>query len=192
MLINQEIPPLSRGGGARQTGAGWRLCLLLCVALATAAGCTPAEPQAHAAGTDWEQFSDPARGVAFRYPRDLGTGYIHTVDWPPQVRVEDGPFTCLQAGTETARAGRTEPRSIGGRRYCVTLVKEGAAGSVYTMYAYATPAEDAVIILTFSLRAVQCGNYDEARRSECERERADFSIDPVIDAIAQSVTVSGG
>lgn len=68
---------------------------------------------------------------------------------------------------------------------------EGAAGSVYTLYAYAWPAADTVIILTFSLRSVQCGNYDEALRSECERERAAFSIDPIIDPIARTVTLSG-
>lgn len=82
-------------------------------------------------------------------------------------------------------------RGSGMRRAgCITRVKEGAAGSVYTMFAYAMPADDLVIILTFSLRAAQCGNYDAARRIECERERADFSIDPVIDAIARTVALS--
>jgi hypothetical protein len=159
------------------------------ILLTAAVGCTPPEPQAVASDDGREEFSDPATGVAFRYPPDLGTEFIHAVDWPPQVRVEEGPFACLEAGTETARAGRTEPVTIGGRTYCVTRVTEGAAGSVYTMYAYAWPAEDAVIIVTFSLRAVQCGNYDEPRRIECERERAAFSIDPVVDGIARSTTV---
>lgn len=94
------------------------------------------------------------------------------------------------AGEQTARAGRTEPRAIGDRTYCVTRVREGAAGSVYTAYSYATPANEAVIILRFNLRAVQCGSYDEARRVECERERVAFSVDPVIDAIAQTVTLT--
>lgn len=198
MLLIQKIPQRERGSGVRRTGAAWRRGVWLGIVLASASGCTPPGPSATAVeddpapavDDDWEQFSDPARGIAFSYPRDLGTEYIRTVDWPPQVLVEDGPFTCVEAGVEIARAGRTEPRTIGGRDYCVTRVVEGAAGSIYTQYAYATPAEGSVMVLTFTLRAVQCGNYDEPRRNECVRERAAFSMDPVVDAIARSFTVS--
>lgn len=140
---------------------------------------------------DWATFEDSASGVSFRYPHDLGTTYIQALDWPPRPLVEAGPFECTEAGEETARAGRTELATIGGRSYCVTRVTEGAAGSIYTMYAYALPAGDDVVILTFSTRAPQCGNYDEPRRDECEREREAFSMDPIVDAIARTLRVAG-
>ena len=181
-------------------GAPWLDGLCSGILLMAATGCAPPEPQgttvddapAAAFEAEWEQFSDPDLGIAFRYPRDLGTEYIHTVDWPPQVRLEKGPFTCERSGTETERAGLTEPKRINGRTYCVSRVTEGAAGSVYTMYAYATPAGNAVLVLTFSLRAVQCGNYDEGQRAECERERSAFSVDPTIDEVVQTLEFSEG
>lgn len=138
---------------------------------------------------DWVTFADAASGISFRYPTDLGTNYIHALDWPPQPRLEAGPLECTEAGDETARAGRTELATIDGRASCVTRVTEGAAGSVYTMYAYALPVGDDVVILTFSTRAPQCGNYDEPDRGECEREREAFSMDPIIDAIARTLRV---
>lgn len=113
--------------------------------------------------------------------------YIFPVDWPPQSEVIDEPFSCLAAGEETARAGRTEPRTIAGRQFCVTRVTEGAAGSIYTMYAYAFPREGGTEILTFSVRFSQCGNYGEPQKTECETERATFDVDRLVDNFVQSV-----
>jgi hypothetical protein len=135
----------------------------------------------------WRSVTDSARGVAFKYPADLGTSYIHAVDWPPMLQIVEGPFTCTEAGSESARAGKTERRTIGGRSYCVTRETEGAAGSIYTLYAFAFPDNGKVFILTFSLRSVQCANYDDPRKQECNREREGFDIGPVADRIAQSI-----
>ena len=119
--------------------------------------------------------------------QELVTVYIHPIDWPPAVQVVDGPFECTEAGEETARAGQTERRVINGHTYCMTKVTEGAAGSVYTQYAYAAPRGDTVEIYTFSLRFEQCGNYSELQKTMCEEERASFDIDGVIDDIVGSI-----
>lgn len=156
-----------------------------------AADAPSAARDADAAPAGWALFQDASQGVSFRYPPDLGTTYIHAVDWPPQPAVQPGPFTCTTAGEETARAGRTEPVTVAGRTYCVTRVTEGAAGSVYTLYAYAMPVADDVVILTFSVRAEQCGNYDEPARGACERERAELSMNEIVDRIARTLRVGG-
>jgi hypothetical protein len=102
------------------------------------------------------------------------------VDWPPQIQVVPGPFSCTEAGEETSRAGRTENRIIDGTVYCVTKVTEGAAGSIYTQYAYARETDgNKVMILTFSSRAVQCTNYDEPEASACEVEQEAFDPDKI-------------
>lgn len=107
--------------------------------------------------------------------------YVSAVDWPPQTQIVPGPFSCIEAGEETARAGRTESRTIDGRTYCVTRVSEGAAGSVYTQYAYATEAGNGeVIIYTWSSRAVQCVNYDEPQMSACQAEQDAFDPDRIM------------
>lgn len=129
-----------------------------------------------------------SNGVMVSYPKTLPTTYIKTVDWPPQAQVLDLPYSaCTEAGVETDRAGQTQKRMINGREYCVTTIVEGAAGSIYTQYAYAFPRGYKTIILTFSLRAPQCANYDDPEKTACETERRVFDIDGLVDSMAQAL-----
>ncbi len=150
-----------------------------------------------ATSTPWETITNDV-GITYQYPKTLPTTYIHPVDWPPQIQVLNQPFTCTEGGSEIARAGVTRQRIINDRAYCVTKGSEGAAGSIYTNYAYAFPlystgstqADRKIAIITFSLRTVQCANYDNPKMSECENERAIFNIDEIIDRIARSIKIS--
>lgn len=161
------------------------------VLAAVCAGCTPPAAEPPAAGdvptpdepstAGWVEHVDGERGIAFRHPRDFGTQYIRAVDWPPAVAARRRAVR-VHGGRQ-----RDGARGIGGRRYCVTRVSGGAAGSVYTMYAYAFELDGDVAILTFSARAVQCGNCDEPPRSECEAERAAFDPDALLDAATRTL-----
>jgi hypothetical protein len=135
----------------------------------------------------WIDHADAATGVSFQYPKDLGTKYIDTVDWPPQVSVAAGPFTCTAGGSEIASAGVTTPQVINGHDYCVTRESEGAAGSTYTLYTYAFSKGNKTVILTFNLRFPQCLNYDNPKQTECLDERQSFDIDGTIDRIAATL-----
>lgn len=137
----------------------------------------------------WKISTDEQRGISFRYPETLGTIYMRAYDWPPKVAVTNGPFECLAAGSEIERAGRTEPRTVNGRTYCVTKESEGAAGSIYTQYAYAVDRGDTVLIFTATVRATQCANYDDTHRIQCEQERAAFDLDTLMDKIIQTVAI---
>lgn len=148
---------------------------------------SPTTPPTSATGTEsW--VTTTTNGNTFSYPPTVGTDYVSTVDWPPMVRVEKNvPFVCTVSGDLTVSAGKTELITIEGHEYCLTRSSEGAAGSVYTQYAYTFPRQSDVVTLTFSLRATQCMNYDEPRRSACTREQATFTANKVADQIAQSV-----
>jgi len=135
----------------------------------------------------WKTFSDPTKGFTFKYPENINTKYISTVDWPPKVQIQKGPFSCTNGGKETARAGQTLKEIINGKNYCVTKIAEGAAGSIYTEYAYATELQNKVLFFTFTLRAVQCANYEDPQKTACEKERGVFDIDSLIGTILQSV-----
>ena len=136
-----------------------------------------------------------SNGITFQYPETLLTTYINTQDWPPQIQVLNEPFNCTEVGSETARAGKTEKRLVDDREYCRTSIVEGAAGSIYTQYAYAFPlystgstqADRKTAIFTFTTRATQCGNYDEVERKACEGERETFDLDSVVDRMARSI-----
>lgn len=119
-------------------------------------------------------------------PSELPTDYISAVDWPPTAQVLTEPFVCTEGGEEIAQGGKTEEMIIGGNSYCVTRGSEGAAGSVYTQYAYAFLKDGRKIIMTFTMRFVQCYNYDEPQKSACAAEQASFDINYLAHTIAQT------
>ena len=138
----------------------------------------------------YETYEDQDRGITFQYPIELGTVYLEAYDWPPMAQVIDEPFNCTEGGDPTARAGGTELRMVDNHQYCRTPIVEGAAGSIYTQYAYKfTVGEDQAAILTFSTRVPQCGNYDEQERVQCEGEREAFDIDSTVDEITQTFQI---
>lgn len=134
----------------------------------------------------WKTFSDDKQTVTFQYPDQLAVTYIHSVDWPPQIAVNNGPFYCIEGGSEIAQVGKTQKIAINGREYCLTEESEGAAGSVYTQYAYSFPKNEKVLTFTFTLRSVQCANYDDPQKTQCEKERQTFDINSIVDRMAQS------
>jgi hypothetical protein len=135
----------------------------------------------------WVPFTDDETGVSFLYPEKLSAIYTTVFDWPPSAQIAESPYSCTEAGSETERAGFTQEISINNRKYCVTKIVEGAAGSIYTQYAYAFAENSGTVILTFSTRSVQCGNYSEPEKSACEQEGTTFSIDSIIDRIVGSM-----
>lgn len=137
----------------------------------------------------WKTFTDSERGISFQYPENPVDKYMEAIDWPPQIQVLNQAFTCTEAGSETARAGQTLKRMVDDRIYCVTKVTEGAAGSIYTQYAYAFPKDDKTAIFTFSIRYAQCGNYADPEKAECNNLRTAFDLDSVIDQLAQTVQI---
>lgn len=129
--------------------------------------------------------NNPTNGV----PAMPDSPYVSTADWPPEKEVVDQKFTCIKVLQETDRAGGTEEKTINGRVYCVTKVTEGAAGSAYTQYSYAYPTGDKTAILTFSIRFVQCGNYNEPERTACAQEQASFDPDIIADEYASATAI---
>lgn len=130
-----------------------------------------------------------AQNIDFKYPDNIGTKYISTIDWPPKLNIISGQYTCTPGGSETARAGGTIAEKIGKNDFCVTRESEGAAGSIYVMYAYAFPLNDKTGIFTFSLRFVQCDNYDEPNMSECKTERETFDPNIIVGKMFDSIFV---
>lgn len=140
--------------------------------------------------TNYERFSDPTSGIAFKYPVKLPTKYITAVDWPPKVGTLNIAYTCPESGEANSEAGKTTQKTIDGVNYCVTVMSEGAAGSTYSQYAYATEIQNKFVFFTFSIRETQCGNYDEVEKMACEAERSSFNIDSVVHQIAKSVKMN--
>ena len=115
------------------------------------------------------------------FPVSLETSYISPVEWPPHIEFLDQPFVCnVTTESEITSAGKTEKRAINGIDYCITTTTEGAAGSTYRHYIYTFAQGKQTATLTFTLRFVECGNYDETEKSVCEEERALFNPDELV------------
>ncbi len=140
---------------------------------------------------NWVNVTTSTLGTQFSYPDPLPTTYISSVDWPPQVTMTAGTLTC--AGSGAASSSEIIPagmlKVINTRTYCVSKESEGAAGSTYTTYNYATAQGDFVANITFTLRTPQCMNYDEPKQSACKNEQAQFDVDALADRILESVTM---
>lgn len=117
----------------------------------------------------------------------LPAKYVDILDWPPALQVVSGPFSCTGAGSETASGGKTTLITVNDRQYCRTVEVEGAAGSVYSNYAYAYAAGNKVNIYTFGTREVQCANYPEPEMSQCQKAEDNFSSDALIDSYIRSL-----
>lgn len=126
----------------------------------------------------WQTINDTK--FIFRHPAQLDTKYIRTEEWPPKVSVYENKLVCNEGSNQM---GKTEKKVVNNHEYCATISSEGAAGSVYTQYAYAREIKGKTVVLGFTLKSVQCGNYDDPQKSECEKERADFNIDNFADEI---------
>lgn len=122
--------------------------------------------------------------VSFRYPEQLGTTYVNTIaEWPPTLQVVASsvqPFSCAYANSVT----------ISGKLYCVKTTVEGAAGSTYTTYEYSTEVNKNVYTFKFTLRAPQCSNYDEPKKTECTNEENTFSVDALVDKMVKTIKIA--
>jgi len=141
------------------------------------------------ANPGWKTFSDSNTGASFQYPEQLPTQFAQAFDWPPQIQIINEPFSCINAGTEISPAGKTEQKIINNKDYCVTTKVEGAAGSIYTQYAYAFAKGGKTAILNFTIRTPQCGNYPDPEKTECENEQQSFNIDDIAGKMAESLSI---
>lgn len=129
-----------------------------------------------------------SNSYSFKYPENLGTKYINTVNWPPVLNIENKVFTCNERGnSKVLPAGITRTQMINGHNYCVTIEEEGAVGSIYTNYTYAFSYNNQTMTMTFTTRRPQCMNYDDPEQTECKNEQNNFDITNISDIIASNI-----
>lgn len=142
----------------------------------------------------WKTFTSKDKSVTFQYPGDLpaspagSTKYIRPQKWPPIIIVAAGNFSCNEGGLGiNGRPGMTIRKTIDGIEYCIENVTEGAAGTFYTDYTYTFLKDNKLVKLEFTLAYPQCDNYDDPKKTECEKERGTFDLDGMVNQIARSV-----
>lgn len=151
-------------------------------------GPTPTPPTPETAHPDWQAAIFDGDSV-FKYPVELGLTYVHAVDpWPPTVTHVDA-VSCEPRQGDAPTTPESSRRTINGQEYCVSRAQEGAAGSTYTTYAYATETVDGPVRVTFTIRTPQCLNYDSPEREACQAEQRTFDVDALAVDILASIAV---
>lgn len=127
---------------------------------------------------DWENAE--GSDLSFKYPKDFGSEFVDPQNWPPEVKISEGIFSCIGDVVE-----------VNNHSYCVTEEREGAAGSTYVSYEYLRNLvqEDSKLQITFTLRFPQCANYDEEQKSACQKDQSELDLDKFVDRIAESVVI---
>lgn len=151
------------------------------VATATPAAATTSEIT-HA---DWIAAT-AEDGTHFSYPPEAGGTYVSMQEWPPVVSARIGAFSCNEKRPSSPGA-QTSERTIAGDAYCITVSREGAAGSTYATYSYATLREGHTVDIAFTVRLPQCMNYDEPARGDCTAAQAAFEPDALAARVARTV-----
>lgn len=130
-------------------------------------------------------------GTTYMYPQNFGTTYVEATAWPPTVVVSSDEYVCEvnESLSEDGQFKRVGQRTIDGHTYCVTDFAEGAAGSTFTSYEYTTTQGDFLVSVSFTLRTVQCLNFDAQTQSMCLSAQNNFDVDALAHGIAESITM---
>jgi hypothetical protein len=143
---------------------------------------------------DWSQ-----NPPSFDFPDERlpDAKYISSQDWKVEIynkeddlplgfKIVAGEVDCEETLLESSFPERVQKKIINNKLYCIRAFSEGAAGSVFTEYDYATVINDNLVVISFVARYPQCPNYPDPQRLECEQERETFNLDLVVDQIIQS------
>ncbi len=146
-------------------------------------------PEKQMSTDSWKSYTDAAQHLEVFYPETLPATYIQTVPigWPPKVTIEPRAYSCEQKGGGDGLPQEVVERTANGRSYCVSVVKQGAAGSVYADYVYSKKKGLDLVSISFALRYPQCGNYDEMERAKCTKEQTTFDLDGIALQILKSI-----
>jgi len=131
---------------------------------------------------------------------DFNSEYIGSQNWkiniindeekyPPKLKITEDQIDCTITSTKSALLHKTEKRKIDGQIYCIESSSEGAAGTIYTQYAYFSIKNGYLIMLNCVIQYPQCMNYGEPHRIECENELETFDLDKIIGHIVKNLNV---
>lgn len=94
--------------------------------------------------------------------------------FPPGFSMENGEISCRPTSAPSGTEPRLAQETLHGRKYCLQHTSEGAAGTIYQEYTYATVKDHCMLVIDFTIRSSRCGHFGRAERSECREERKKF------------------
>jgi hypothetical protein len=142
-------------------------------------------------GTTTKSFFDVNQKIYFEYPDNFYlnsnfTEYVVPVEWPPQVSVVNTEYISCKS-SNLIPSGTPKWKTINGKTFCVITESEGAAGSTYTTYAYKSLVNKKNVTMLFVTREPQCSNFEEPRKTACEKEKKAFQVDELVGGVFSTI-----
>lgn len=127
--------------------------------------------------------NDSAKKEALSTALPFGVGA--QAGWPPVIQTSASGYVCNTARSEMSD---TIEKTIKGKKYCVTIFSEGAAGSTYSTYTYVTKSGNGTKTTSFTLRYSSCGGYGspgDAQYDQCQTSQTTFkaNLDNIVDSL---------
>lgn len=123
-------------------------------------------------------------------PESLDLEFISIPEWKtqihckyasmPQFEVQSGELQCNANMFTTESENSITSKYINQQHFCSAVVEEGAAGTLYKTYHYATYEKNNVITVHFVAAYPQCENFPKHKRIKCEKESATFFPDALV------------
>jgi hypothetical protein len=122
--------------------------------------------------------------------QNYSLGIFSVAEYPRlEFWIENGEIECDETNLESSLPLRISQKELNGHKYCMAAFSEGAAGSVYTEYAYSTVIDNNVYSVQFVARYPSCSNYPTEEKLQCERERESFDLDNLVSQVIEEVSV---
>ena len=144
-------------------------------------------PSIYGSEEDWRSREDKGAGITFDYPVTLGTNYVTPQEWPPSFTKATSTTSCESDEESEPNATTSSATTFNGVNYCLRERSEGAAGSRYTTYEVQFPKGNEQLAIHFSLRRVQCANYEGTEQSACTAAQDNFKVVELVDAIRATI-----
>ncbi len=114
--------------------------------------------------------------------QDYSLGVFNIEDYiSTEFEIKNNEIECKETDLTSSLPLRISKKEMNNQKYCISAFSEGAAGSVYTKYTYATVIGYKVYLIKFIARYPQCYNYLEEESNKCQKERESFNLDILID-----------
>lgn len=121
-----------------------------------------------------------------QFPNVRSEGNYFTQDW--KMKVESKSFSCVEQAATTPGDTGVYSVTTNNRNYCFYYVSGGgAAGTSYGEYKYVGERYGKLISISFTLGMINCGVYDNPRKSVCESEQKKLNLESIIDQVFLSI-----
>lgn len=118
---------------------------------------------------DWNTYKNEEYGFEMKYPNDFPIYSIQPITTAINCDYANFSSKCPTVSSGGQSSSTTERININGILYCSYVTAEGAAGTVYKTYGYATVRNNKCFVVSFAVAYPNCDNYLPVENSDMQK-----------------------